>query len=56
MKLGMGLERMEREGYAYLQLVDEHGDGVELIVRVRRVSHGERGGDRICDMFLDDRI
>lgn len=29
---------------AYLQLVDEHGDGVELIVRIRRVSHGERVG------------
>lgn len=32
---------------AYLQLVDEHGDGVELIVRVRRVSHGERDGDGV---------
>lgn len=31
---------------AYLQLVDEHGDGVELIVRIRRVSHGERVGRR----------
>lgn len=29
---------------AYLQLVDEHGDGVKLIVRIRRVSHGERVG------------
>lgn len=27
---------------AYLELVDEHGDGVELIVRIRRVSHDER--------------
>lgn len=25
----------------YLELVDEHGDGVELIVRTRHVSHGE---------------
>lgn len=24
----------------YLQLVDQNGDGVELIIRVRRVSHG----------------
>lgn len=36
-------------GVAYLQLVDEHGDGVELIVRVRRVSHGERDVDGFCD-------
>lgn len=27
---------------AYLELVDEHGDGVELIIRIRRVSHDER--------------
>lgn len=26
----------------YLQFVDENGDGVELVVRVRRVSHGGR--------------
>lgn len=29
---------------AYLELIDEDGDGVELIVRVRRVSHGEQRG------------
>lgn len=29
---------------AYLELVDEDGDGVELIVRIRRVSHGEQYG------------
>lgn len=41
---------------AYLQLVDEHGDGVELIVRVRRVSHGERDGDGSCGGILDSSI
>jgi len=30
---------------AYLELVDEDGDGVELIVGVGRVSHDERRGD-----------
>lgn len=30
------------EWAAYLELVDEHGDGVELIVGIRRVSHDER--------------
>lgn len=29
---------------AYLELIDEDGDGIELIVRVRRVSHGEQCG------------
>lgn len=29
---------------AYLELVDEDGDGVKLVVRVRRVSHGEQCG------------
>lgn len=32
---------------AYLELVDEDGDGVELVVRIRRVSHGERCG--LCE-------
>lgn len=36
---------------AYFQLVDEHGDGVELIIRVRRVSHGERDEDGVCDVI-----
>lgn len=27
----------------HLQFVYEHGDGVELIVRIRRFSHGELG-------------
>lgn len=43
----MMLEELVTEtgiGSAYLELVDEHSDGVELIVRVRRVSHGERDG------------
>jgi hypothetical protein len=30
------------EGAAYLELIDEHCDGVELIIRIRRVSHDER--------------
>lgn len=29
---------------AYLELIDEDGDGIELIVRIRRVSHGEQCG------------
>lgn len=33
----------------YLELVYEDGDGVELIVRIWRVSHGERGVRRsVC--------
>lgn len=32
----------EARAAAYLELVDEHGDGVELIIRIRRVSHDER--------------
>lgn len=41
-RVGVGVEG----DISYLQLVDEHGDGVELIVRIRRVSHGERVGRR----------
>lgn len=47
---------------AYLELVDEHGDGVELIIRIRRVSHDERfrqwqcwpGGRRTVGWILED--
>lgn len=27
----------------YLQFVDEHGDGIELVARAGRVGHRERG-------------
>lgn len=47
---------------AYLELVDEHGDGVELIVRIGRVSHDERfrqwqyraGGQRTVGWMLEN--
>lgn len=38
---GRRRRRRRRQGRPYLELVDEHGDGVELVVRARHVSHGE---------------
>ena len=35
-----------RQKQSYLELVDKHGDGVELVRGVRRVCHEERNCDR----------
>lgn len=40
---GEGEER-EREGGTHLELVNEDGDGVELIAGSRRISHDEQPG------------
>lgn len=38
-------------GVIYLELIDEHGDGVELVVCVWRFSHGvSRGGEAEREM------
>lgn len=37
---GRGVEKNRSEWRSYLELIDEDGDGVKLVVWVRRVSHG----------------
>lgn len=40
--VSFGAPKMQKD-VAYLELVDEDGDGVEVIAGVGRVSHGGRG-------------
>lgn len=43
-------------GVIYLELIDEHGDGVELVVCVWRFSHGVSRGGRQSGRQAVERV